>query len=75
MTYRCKTGSCEYPDLPHDLSLLCVCAAEVHGKITKHDLQTLREIEALRRMRENAALDGVAKGVSELVAELNARGG
>ncbi len=72
MTYRCKVNpSCVHEDLPHDLKALCACAAETSGKITKAEFQRLREIEVLRKMRENTVLDGVAVEVGRLVNLLN----
>ncbi len=72
MTYRCKVNpSCLHKDLPEDCSLLCVCAAEGNGKVSKEDLQRLREIKAMRLMRENTVLDGVSVEVGRLVTLLN----
>lgn len=72
MTYKCKINpSCVHEDLPHDLKALCACAAETSGKITKAEFQRLREIEVLRRMRENTVLDGVSVEVGRLVTLLN----
>ena len=71
MTWKCKTGGCEYADLPDDFPLLCVCASLTHGKITESDLDGPRELKRLRdqaakRNRDRACLAAMAEAVSQL---------
>ena len=73
MTWKCKTGGCEFDDLPDDFPLLCVCASLTHGKITESDLDGPRELKRLRdelliAKRDVACMNAVARAVSQLNA-------
>ena len=71
MTWKCKTGGCEYDDLPDDFPLLCVCASLTHGKITEADLDGPRELKRLRTELAEAKREIGAAAIVRSVGVLN----